>query len=63
MQNLLNFYIQYNISYYSHNKVMLLYNLLNKTLLIHQTKSWKGLHNKIVAVVHMDQKGIEEHQD
>ena len=28
-----------------------------------QINSWKELDDKMVAVVHLDQKGIEEYQD
>ena len=33
------------------------------SLFFNQINSWKELDDKIVAVVHLDQKGIEEHQD
>ena len=33
------------------------------SLLSKQTNSWKDLDDKVIVNVHLDQKGIKEHQD
>ena len=34
-----------------------------QSLFFNQINSWKELDDKMVAIVHLDQKEIEEHQD
>ena len=36
---------------------------LCRLIVFKQINSWKELDDKMVAFVHLDQKGIEEHQD